>query len=367
MSLSRETEVYLGKIFITLAEGERNAEISRQVLSDNFDFEPFSIFKFLDKENKNYIDIRNLINYFKSKEVYINKTEAQLIILFYDQNFDEVLSYSEFIKLIQSQNYFRPSTNYSLKENKISFTVDYSLFKLLTKELELSRKIISLLNKIKNKNDFNIHNLYHSVKNMDCITADSIKHFLDKNSILYFDSDIGAIMKRLDLNTDGRVDLFEFHLFLGFPNCCYCCPCKPCEHCGVKYCERCFCNKVSCCLHGRVHSSYHSLQNSRHNSPIRIINNNNNNQNSSVNNIQENTITNNEITGNNNAMENTNRNRKISNKMSHIINNNDNDININQKSLYNTINNNSNYNTLPKTDRQTGENNQNYNDDNKKN
>ena len=94
MALSKETEVLLGKILITLAEGERNTEISRQVLSDNFDFEPFQIFKFLDKENKNYIDSKNLINYFKSKNVFINETEAQLIILFYDQNFDGVLCYS---------------------------------------------------------------------------------------------------------------------------------------------------------------------------------------------------------------------------------------------------------------------------------
>ena len=364
MALSKETEVLLGKILITLAEGERNTEISRQVLSDNFDFEPFQIFKFLDKENKNYIDSKNLINYFKSKNVFINETEAQLIILFYDQNFDGVLCYSEFMKLIQSKKCFQSSTDYSL-ENNISFTIDYSLFKVLQKELELSRKIISLLSHLKNKSDFNIHNLYHSIKNVDCITPESIKNFLEKNSISYFDSDIIAVMKRLDLNSDGRVDLFEFHLFLGFPNCCYCCPCIACKYCGVRYCENCFCNKVSCCIHGRVHNSCHSPANSRHNSPMKIINNNN-----TINNSQQNLNYKNGVLNNNNNLENNiNRNNnndkndnEINNndKNNNDVNDNNNDINSNRKSLYNTRND-SNFNTLQKTDGQIDGNNQNFN------
>ena len=29
----------------------------------------------------------------------------------------------------------------------------------------------------------------------------------------------------MDLNRDGKIDLSEFHVLLGYPNCFYCCPC----------------------------------------------------------------------------------------------------------------------------------------------
>ena len=40
--LSIETEARVAKILLSLAEGERSIEVSRQVLSDNYDFESIS-------------------------------------------------------------------------------------------------------------------------------------------------------------------------------------------------------------------------------------------------------------------------------------------------------------------------------------
>ena len=255
---SSEIDKKLAKIFIYLAKGERKAEISRQVLCENEDFDTFQLFKLLDKENKNYIDCQNIINFLTSKGISTNNNEVQLLILFYDQNYDRVLSFNEFEKMIKNQNNQNKLPNSNNKKNmNINFNVNYSFTKLLEKELELCKKILLLLNDIRKNKNFNIHELYHKVKISDFIDEEGIKNFLNNNYESFLDSDIKSILKRLDLNKDGKVDLCEFHAFLGFPNCYYCCPCMACCHCGTCYCKLCFCS-CDCIYHKCKHRSYNS-------------------------------------------------------------------------------------------------------------
>ena len=68
--LSIETEARVAKILLTLAEGERSIEVSRQVLSDNFDFDPYQIFRALDSCCKNNIDTCDIINFLNSQKKY---------------------------------------------------------------------------------------------------------------------------------------------------------------------------------------------------------------------------------------------------------------------------------------------------------
>ena len=257
MSLSSiETEKRLSKLMMQLAEGERTIEISRQVLSDLYDFDAYQIFKNLDVEGKNRIDSNNIVDFLKNKGIYASQEEAKLIILFYDQDFDGVLTYPEFISLVQSEKSIHKSPNFS-PTDCLSYNVDRSLGKVLEKELELSRMILYILKDLKSRYDFNIHDLYHSVKSWNFITSDSIRNFLEKNGFSYLESDIKSIIKRMDLNKDGKIDLGEFHVLLGYPNCVYCCPCLNCVCCGTCYCSSCFCG-LPCYYHGRIHRNIDS-------------------------------------------------------------------------------------------------------------
>ena len=251
---SIETSKIIGKLFLILAEGERSIEISRQVLSDLKEFDTYQIFKNIDVEAKNKIDAYNFIDYLRNKGIYASEEEAQLIILFYDQDYDTFLSFSEFINIIQSEK-IEQKVSYNSPNTELSYNVDYSLTKLLEKEVELARNVIYILKDIKCRYDFNIHNIFHSVKSFNCITPDSIRNFLEKYEIQYLDSDIKAIIKRLDLNKDGRIDLCEFHALLGFPNCAFCCPCVSCPSCGNCYCDSCFTN-YPCYFHGQSKNNF---------------------------------------------------------------------------------------------------------------
>ena len=233
------TEHKIAELFQIIAEWERTIEISRQVLSDCYDFCVYQIFNHLDQDKKNCVDYQDIIDYLKSKGILSSENEAKLLILFYDQDFDGSLSYNEFINLVQSEKSVRRSSKYT--NEKLSYNIDYSLGKLLEKEIELSRIIIEYLIDIQSRHDFNVHEIFHSIQGYGYINSDKIREFLTRNSISFLDSDIKSIMKRLDFNRDGRIDLNELNILLSFPN--YACfnailPCQICHKC----CRNCNCH-----------------------------------------------------------------------------------------------------------------------------
>ena len=102
--LSIQTEARIAKLFLELVRGENTIESTRRIMTNNYDFDSYQIFNYLDVENKNRIDCLDIINYLNFKKFYITDIEAQIIILFYDQNFDGVLTYEEFKSLLLSKN-----------------------------------------------------------------------------------------------------------------------------------------------------------------------------------------------------------------------------------------------------------------------
>ncbi len=63
--LSIETEARVAKLFLTLAEGERSVEITRQVLSEQHLFDPYSVFKRFDTQNKGRIDEFDIVDFLR--------------------------------------------------------------------------------------------------------------------------------------------------------------------------------------------------------------------------------------------------------------------------------------------------------------
>ena len=216
-------------------------KINRKCLSDSLEFDPHQIYKILDKDYKNRIDICNIIDFLNYKEIYANECEISLLIFFYDQDNDGSLSYPEFLNLIQSEkSIIKTNRNSNIKE--LPYNIEYSLGNLLEKEIELSRQLIPLLEELRNRNDFNIHNIFHLIKGYSSITPQNLRDFLLKNKADFIQDDVKAIMKRLDINHDGRIDLCEFHSFFGFPSCVNCCSLNPCSKCGCCCCQECYCD-----------------------------------------------------------------------------------------------------------------------------
>ena len=103
--MSKDIKNLLITFFSELIDGENNADINRQVLSESTDFDAHQIFNYIlsSNDNKKNITIKDIKNYLKVNNIEISEQDLKLMILFYDINSDGELSYDEFINLIRSE------------------------------------------------------------------------------------------------------------------------------------------------------------------------------------------------------------------------------------------------------------------------
>ena len=239
--LTEDTQRILCSLFITIAKGENNIKITRQVLSSSFDFSPYNIFSYLTRANTKQIDSNIIYNYLNSNNISISKDESKLIILFYDKNLDNVLSFEEFCNFIHNDKFI--TNNYDIvfkKKLSLETNIEFLLLKLFEKEIELAKKVISYLKKLKIRADSNIHNIYHFLTKSNYIDKLCLQEFFENNNVVYIDSDLNNLIRRLDINKDGVVDLRELNALLDFPqtlNNYY--RFIPCNICKEKECDKC--------------------------------------------------------------------------------------------------------------------------------
>ena len=251
--ISKEMKNSLMKFFSELISCEKSSQINRQILCESADFDAYQIFNYLKSDNNN-ITLLDIKKYLNENGIEITDQEAKLIILFYDINSNGKLSYDEFINLVRSEKSSFNIKSFRIQDSNLSFNINYSLCKLFQKEIEVSKRIFSSLKELRNKKDFNIHNLYHILKSNTFITEQSLKNFLSENNFDFIDSDIKLLMRRLDLNKDNKIDFCEFHSLLSFDKCQSKCLIKnKCQNCGLSYCKECFIENHGC---NSIHNKY---------------------------------------------------------------------------------------------------------------
>jgi Ca2+-binding EF-hand superfamily protein len=239
--LTEETQDILCNLFFILAKGERNIRITRQVISNTFDFSPYHVFNYLANLKTQTITPNDIYDYLNLNDISISENESKLIVLFYDKNFDNALTYEEFYNFIQNDK-----TNYNCenlvlqKRPQISLNIEFLLLKLFSKEIELAKKAILYLKKLQYRKDFDIHTIFHYITKSSYINVYCMEKFYEKNYNEYLESDIKYMIRRLDINKDGVVDLREFYAILEFPKSCrnyY--RFIPCDICKEKNCDKC--------------------------------------------------------------------------------------------------------------------------------
>ena len=207
------------QLFSFLSKLEQSVQVRRKVLTDYYDYDASKIFKMLDIESKGFINSDKIIQFLDSHGIPYTNESVKLLIIFYDSDFDGELSFEEFIPLIQNNNILTndKKVKLNLKNNTdISFNIEYCLTKIFEKEIEINQYIINLMTQIQKNIDNNLFYLFKEISlNKEYIRTEDIIYFLDTNKIDYTNNQINDIMKRLDINKDGKIDFNEFEYLFG--------------------------------------------------------------------------------------------------------------------------------------------------------
>lgn len=212
--VSLETERRLAEFLSQVANGERQVELARQSLSENPDFEPYSVFKLVDKLDRASLGLFELRDFLDYSRVVASEFEVSQLIKQYDSDSDLRLTIGDFNQLVL------PSARPTLRElalsrpsyPRVSVDVEYLFTRLLEKEILYQRTIEDFKRSLSARYDFNLLDAFKLIDRPSTafITVDKLYSFLRRNGISVFEEDMDAILRRLDTDADGRLSYSEF-------------------------------------------------------------------------------------------------------------------------------------------------------------
>ena len=100
--LSEAITPLLADLLLTMSAFEQQIELKRQYLAMNENFEPYSAFQRLDRQNSGYLASRDFLNYLRDNGLAAGVTEADCyyLVKFFDSDLDGQLHYPDFMQIV---------------------------------------------------------------------------------------------------------------------------------------------------------------------------------------------------------------------------------------------------------------------------
>ena len=213
-NLSLETERRLAEFIYSIAEGEKEIEQARITLSENRDFEPYSGFRAIDRLGIGFISYLDIRDFLDKNRIVCTNQEISGMIKQYDSDSDNRLVLNEFHQLVL------PSTSAVLRDltlqrgpfSRISLDAEFLLARLIDKELGLQRRLELAKKDLALRYDFSVVAAFSTLDypSTSLISRDKLSDFLRRNGKIVFEDDIDAILRRMDVDGDERLNFSEF-------------------------------------------------------------------------------------------------------------------------------------------------------------
>ncbi|CAD8210634.1 unnamed protein product [Paramecium pentaurelia] len=207
--INSQTKKKLLKLFNKLEEYEIHSESMRQILCQQDEFEPYSVFKKIC--NSGHISSQEIYQLLQQNGMIVQLEQVNPIIKWYSQKCDNRLTYADFLQIVLPANNLELRNLVSQKPTfakDISYEIEYGVCRIFYKEIQIADEIQAYKQDLVQSPDFDYRITFQTIDqfNSGFIQLDLLEHFVDR--------DCNALMRRLDQNRDSQIDLEDFRIAL---------------------------------------------------------------------------------------------------------------------------------------------------------
>lgn len=217
--LSFETKCKLSDVLLAIGDGERQIEVIRQVLNEQADFETYAAFQRIDRNKRKKITSYDISKFLADNNILQSEDACSAFIKRYDIDQDGSLNYTEFLnsvlvltnKDLRKAVTSRPNYFVGPKET-LKPEVEYSLAKLLDKEITYYLGLDYLKIILHNRYDYNVMDAFAAIDrhSRGCVEFNNLQNFFFGQSLNPKDEELYAILRRIDKKTTGKIFYDEF-------------------------------------------------------------------------------------------------------------------------------------------------------------
>lgn len=226
--ISKKTSNEFLSYLLFLSSSEKEIECMRQVLNEIPGFEPYAAFLRMDIGHKRLLTASDIMEFLLANEASCELVDAERIIKFHDADQDRCLVFSEFLHMVLPQDnpFLRTNVaqrpNYSVRGNEqLPYEIEYGLTKVMEAEIHYGKEMSLRQYSLSKLLDFSVSEVFHGVdyKFTGFIDYENLAAFLSRSHVEFGDEEILGILKRMDLDGDGRISLdeFSYHFLVDRP------------------------------------------------------------------------------------------------------------------------------------------------------
>lgn len=224
MAKNQNEREVLANFIMKICSKERYIEVRRQLLCDKNDFEPYVAFNRLSRSNdSNGITSRNILDFMRESMIDIRDKKTKALILHYDADEDEVLSYKEFLDIVLPKEH--PDLRAFVTQREcfditndeyLGYETEAALALLVEREIKLFEEVMQDKEQLDELgiNGFKIVEMIDGDPSGN-LNFNNLKNFVHESGIIPYDSEIIAFLRRVDRDDDGVINSEEMDRFLS--------------------------------------------------------------------------------------------------------------------------------------------------------
>lgn len=218
------SESKLRNLMVAVGDGERDLEAARQRLCNIRDFALLSAFERINRDATGLITSVELVNFLRENGVaHVSEGEAYNLICFFDSDGNKRLSFQEFIQcvlpcednVLRNITIDRPAIRVG-RFDRLPVDIEHALTAVIEKEVNLARTIEGLKRDLEIGLDYTSVAAFRSVDryNSGLITTVNLGAFLRDQGHWASETELLAIVRRIDTDGDASIDLREWNEFM---------------------------------------------------------------------------------------------------------------------------------------------------------